>query len=106
METNNGTNYRINFWLRPDTDLLKLYEAIRPFCHPPEPDEPHQPNITMIGRMENDILKDAARQPGVSGSPHYIVPTNHERRPLPYDAYVRFLETLATAYREHTDQNS
>ena len=66
-----GTNYRLNFWLRPDADLEDIVNALKHHCAEQEPEQPYQPNITIIGRIGDQLLSEVDKMPGVSGSPHY-----------------------------------
>ena len=103
--TNSGTNYRLNFWLRPDADLESLVNALKPHCTEQEPEQPYQPNVTIIGRIEDQLLSEVAKMPGVSGSPHYIPANSHERRPIPYEVFRRATHILVSAYREHKQED-
>ena len=104
--TQNGANYRITFNLKPQADLAQIYQALRPLCAEPQRDQPFQPSVTIIGMVDRNLINDAGQQPGVTGSPHYIPKNSYEMRPLPYDAYLRAIVTLAAAYRQTTqDQN-
>ena len=96
-----GTNYRLNFWLRPGTDLQGIVEALKPHCTEQETEQLYQPNVTIIGRVGDKLLNGAANIPGVSGSPHYIPANSQESRPIPYEVFRRATHILVNAYREH-----
>ena len=100
-----GTNYRLNFWLRPGTDLQGIVEALKPHCTEQETEQLYQPNVTIIGRVGDKLLNGAANIPGVSGSPHYIPANSQERRPIPYEVFLRATHILVNAYREHQQED-